>query len=70
MGNWLNTNWLKAIVPQVVKCLMKSNESARRRPIKLLDLISAFFILGAALAIFIFSLVRVFFKQCYKKLQS
>lgn len=47
--------WLKNNLPSVDKCLAKSKESARQKPIKLVDLTSAFFILGIGVSLALFS---------------
>jgi ionotropic glutamate receptor len=55
-------HWLKNNLPYVDKCLAKSNESARQKPIKLVDLTSAFFILGIGVSLALLSfLTEVFY---------
>lgn len=51
----LMMHWLKNNLPPVDKCLVKSKDSARQKPIKLVDLTSAFFILGIGVSIALFS---------------
>ena len=67
----LLTYWLRKNYRQLNldKCLAKSKESAAQKPIKLVDLTSAFLILGVGISvsIFTFLLELVYFKFCQRR---
>lgn len=49
--------WLKTNLPQLDKCLKKRKESARQKPIKLVDFTGAFFIFGIGVVLAIGALL-------------
>lgn len=64
MKYWLDTN-----LPNVDKCLVKKKESAAQKPIKLVDLTSAFFVLGVGLSLSLICFVseRIYFNLHRRK---
>lgn len=59
--------WLKQNLPRVDKCLVKRKDTASQTPTKLVDLTSAFFVLGTGIVLTFFCFLL---EVIYIKLQS